>query len=66
MNKIKIINNLLLTLLLLGSILLIAVLINWTPRIIRSTINVNNAKCLESYYNQGQPPLGACGYDFTN
>lgn len=62
--KIKSLNAILLTLLLIGSIILMGYLIFWLPKISQSTNNLNKAKCLESYYAQGQAPLGACGYNF--
>lgn len=64
MEKIKLLNNALLAVLLIVSIILIGIALVWLPKISQSTINLNNAKCLESYNNQGQAPLGACGYEF--
>lgn len=62
--KIKLINNILLLGLMVLSITLVIYLLIWLPRVSQSTIQLNNAKCLESYNNQNQPPLGACGFDF--
>lgn len=63
--KIKLINNILLMILLIVAIALGAYAIFWLPKIGQSFIRVNNAQCLESYSNQGQPPMGACGFDFS-
>lgn len=66
MEKIKLINNILLTPLLIALVILISCIMYWLPKISQSTINLKKAECLESYNNQGQAPLGACGYDFKN
>jgi preprotein translocase subunit SecG len=63
--KIKLINQGLLFILLIVSIILIIYILMWLPKVGQSIIRVNNAQCLESYHNQNQPPLGACGYDFS-
>lgn len=39
-------------------------LIYFLPDVLTSIKRENIAQCLESYHNQGQPPLGACGFDF--
>lgn len=62
--KIKLVNNLLLSILIVISIIFVFQLVIWLPKIGQSEIKMNSAKCLESYSNQGQPPLGACGFDF--
>lgn len=63
--KIKLINNILLSVLLIVSIILVVYVLMWLPKVGQSIVRVNNAQCLESYYNQNQPPLGACGFDFS-
>lgn len=64
--KIKLINTILISILLVAGIILTCYMIVWLPRISQSTDNLNKAKCLETYNNQGQAPLGACGYNFKN
>ncbi len=63
-DKFGVLNKVLLSIVLLLSIILITIVILNLPKVIDSTIKLNNAKCLESYNSQGQPPMGACGYDF--
>ena len=63
--KIDFINSILLSAILISTILLIIYALIWLPKIGESVVHINNAQCLESYYNQNQPPLGACGYDFS-
>lgn len=63
--KLNLINKILLALVLVGALITLVHIIYWLPKIAESTKRLNNAKCLESYNNQGQPPLGACGFDFN-
>jgi hypothetical protein len=62
--KLNLLNKLLLSLLLIGTLMLLVNVVYWLPKVAESTKRLNVAECLESYNNQGQPPLGACGFDF--
>lgn len=60
----KTINKLALFLVLIAGLVVLVQIIYWLPDIAQSIKRLNVAKCLESYNAQGQPPLGACGFDF--
>ncbi len=62
--KMKLINSILAAVFMAISIYLLIQLAIWLPKLSLSKHRLNNAQCLESYNNQGQPPLGACGFDF--
>ena len=62
--KIKLLNAILTGILFIVSIYLLIQIAFWLPKIYLSEYRLNNAKCLESYKNQDQAPLGACGFDF--
>ncbi|PIS04659.1 MAG: hypothetical protein COT81_05255 [Candidatus Buchananbacteria bacterium CG10_big_fil_rev_8_21_14_0_10_42_9] len=73
--KIEFITRVVLLLLIIASAIFILILtlifMSWGPellesknRVMQTQYKLNKAQCLESYYNQGQAPLGACGYDF--
>lgn len=62
--KLNLFNKILIVLVLIGTLITLIQIIYWFPEVAKSTKRLNNAKCLESYNNQGQPPLGACGFDF--
>lgn len=61
LENVKLINSVLLSFLLLAGLILVCLMIFWMPKLAQSEIDLNKAKCLESYHNQNQPPLGACG-----
>lgn len=63
-HKLNMINKFLISLVLIAFLAILIEIGYWFPGVAQSTKRLNIAKCLESYNLQGQPPLGACGFDF--